>query len=227
MVTTYTQGSRQMKKLLLAAAFASAQLLAASAAEAVTFNFTSSFSPGQNDNDGLSFSGTTANVPQFDLNNVGNFKFVDNFLKIESTDTRDPTSSGNQTSDNFSLSFNFTSPSIENPSVDGTGTEKVFGYVLFGIWDVVTGVSGSVHFDPKSVTFDNGAILKIALSDAFFQNNDNPNQTLYVDATFTLEKGALIATPLPAALPLFAAGLGGMGMLSWRRKRKLATLAAA
>ena len=28
------------------------------------------------------------------------------------------------------------------------------------------------------------------------------------------------ATPLPAALPLFAGGLGGLGLLGWRRKRK-------
>jgi hypothetical protein len=34
------------------------------------------------------------------------------------------------------------------------------------------------------------------------------------------------ATPLPAALPLFAGGLGGLGLLGWRRKRKAAALAA-
>jgi hypothetical protein len=28
------------------------------------------------------------------------------------------------------------------------------------------------------------------------------------------------ATPLPAALPLFASGLGALGLLGWRRKRK-------
>jgi hypothetical protein len=28
------------------------------------------------------------------------------------------------------------------------------------------------------------------------------------------------ATPLPAALPLFASGLGAMGLIGWRRKRK-------
>jgi hypothetical protein len=28
------------------------------------------------------------------------------------------------------------------------------------------------------------------------------------------------AAPLPAALPLFATGLGGLGLLGWRRKRK-------
>jgi hypothetical protein len=29
-----------------------------------------------------------------------------------------------------------------------------------------------------------------------------------------------LATPLPAALPLFAGGLGVIGLLQWRRKRK-------
>jgi uncharacterized protein len=34
------------------------------------------------------------------------------------------------------------------------------------------------------------------------------------------------ATPLPAALPLFATGLGAMGLFGWRKKRKPAPLAA-
>jgi hypothetical protein len=34
------------------------------------------------------------------------------------------------------------------------------------------------------------------------------------------------ATPLPAALPLFAGGLGVMGLFGWRRERKAAALAA-
>jgi hypothetical protein len=34
------------------------------------------------------------------------------------------------------------------------------------------------------------------------------------------------ATPLPAALPLFASGLGALGLLGWRRKRKNVALAA-
>ena len=35
------------------------------------------------------------------------------------------------------------------------------------------------------------------------------------------------ATPLPAALPMFATGLGGLGLLGWRRKRKNAAALAA
>jgi hypothetical protein len=32
--------------------------------------------------------------------------------------------------------------------------------------------------------------------------------------------GEVSSTPLPAALPLFATGLGGLGLLGWRRRRK-------
>jgi hypothetical protein len=34
-------------------------------------------------------------------------------------------------------------------------------------------------------------------------------------------------TPLPAALPLFASGLGALGLFGWRRKRKGAATSAA
>ena len=34
-----------------------------------------------------------------------------------------------------------------------------------------------------------------------------------------------VVTPLPAALPLFATGLGGLGLLGWRRKRKAQAVA--
>jgi hypothetical protein len=37
--------------------------------------------------------------------------------------------------------------------------------------------------------------------------------------------GDVLATPLPAALPLFATGLGAMGLLGWRRNRKAKAVA--
>jgi hypothetical protein len=36
----------------------------------------------------------------------------------------------------------------------------------------------------------------------------------------TFVETSTTATPLPAALPLFATGLGALGLLGWRRKRK-------
>jgi hypothetical protein len=38
---------------------------------------------------------------------------------------------------------------------------------------------------------------------------------------------ASATTPLPATLPLFATGLGALGLLGWRRKRKAVAIAAA
>jgi hypothetical protein len=37
---------------------------------------------------------------------------------------------------------------------------------------------------------------------------------------FGTETGTVNPTPLPAALPLFATGIGGLGLLGWRKKRK-------
>jgi hypothetical protein len=55
----------------------------------------------------------------------------------------------------------------------------------------------------------------------------------YIDPHFTVPDGYTLLlsdgvdngvgftqTPIPAALPLFATGLGALGLLGWRRKRK-------
>ena len=61
---------------------------------------------------------------------------------------------------------------------------------------------------------------------SYFNNYDSfPNSNDYYNTgsnTFELSfaSTSLAATPLPAALPLFASGLGALGLLGWRRKRK-------
>jgi hypothetical protein len=45
--------------------------------------------------------------------------------------------------------------------------------------------------------------------------------------TVDFSVGGPVATPLPACLPLFASGLGALGLLGWRKKRKNAAAMAA
>jgi hypothetical protein len=56
----------------------------------------------------------------------------------------------------------------------------------------------------------------------------NFEHVIYTTGTNQLGvEGAISATPLPAALPLFASGFGAIGLLSWRRKQKAAATIAA
>jgi hypothetical protein len=60
-------------------------------------------------------------------------------------------------------------------------------------------------------------------------NGDSPD-TLYFSDGINAETdglfGAIAPTPIPATLPLFATGLGGLGLLGWRRKRKAQAVAS-
>jgi hypothetical protein len=54
----------------------------------------------------------------------------------------------------------------------------------------------------------------------------DPDNAAYADlSTKIMNLDAVLVTPLPAALPLFASGLGAIGFLGWRRKRKNARAA--
>ena len=55
---------------------------------------------------------------------------------------------------------------------------------------------------------------------------NNNGQTISAQADIQSITINTATTPLPAALPLFASGLGALGLLGWRRKRKAAALAA-
>jgi hypothetical protein len=74
-----------------------------------------------------------------------------------------------------------------------------------------------------SITGLGGTFDYILRSSGIASCNSEAGCSLLAGAGFTLTPGAVTPTvPLPGALPLFATGLGALGLLGWRRKRKLA-----
>jgi hypothetical protein len=72
-----------------------------------------------------------------------------------------------------------------------------------------------------------GESFSLNLSSVSFNASENPFDALAADgfvvASLNEFQAAFLVstpTPLPAALPLFATGIGGLGLLGWSRKRK-------
>jgi hypothetical protein len=99
------------------------------------------------------------------------------------------------------------------------------------------GLAGGLTSNPcvftgSTCTTSVGQDIALALANAdfssgtFFLPAGTDTITAILYGTISPGNGAFLvatATPLPAALPLFATGLGGLGLLGWRRKRKQAT----
>jgi hypothetical protein len=139
----------------------------------------------------------------------------------------------NQPSVGASFSFTYTSPTfinsdLSNVTLDSCSTSDP-AYVCaqanfrpaadfggLGVYDFIEFLYNNASDNSPS----GSANLLFALG-AFGSVGSYPVQpfSFSLDAVLTVSQ---VATPLPAALPLFATGLGAMGLLGWRRKRKTA-----
>jgi hypothetical protein len=94
-----------------------------------------------------------------------------------------------------------------------------------GTGDVTTGASGTYRLDEQDFvlnsSFASQDLVEIIITNSGGTNGDSVPILLGVTAA------DISSTPLPAALPLFGAGLGALGLLGWRRKRKNAAALAA
>ncbi|MGH6683860.1 MAG: PEP-CTERM sorting domain-containing protein [Pseudolabrys sp.] len=123
--------------------------------------------------------------------------------------------SGQWTTDNQGRDILLNSVSTGNSIAFGSGPDNY----SFNSWHPFT-ISGG--FLPGLNTLD--FLINNSSVDCGGDCSVNPT-ALRVEMTATASESSR-ATPLPAALPLFASGLGAMGFIGWRRKRKTAARAA-
>ncbi len=138
-----------------------------------------------------------ANIVSFDVTLTG----IGTTHITKATNIRSPFIGGSAlTATLGGLFFNFSGTGFFNIQTTGVGASQ---------W-VMCGSTGSTC-TPLNNWFVNGGGSSGVLND--------------VVGTFEVAIGPgdpAAATPLPAALPLFAAGLGVLGLLGWRKKRKAA-----
>ncbi len=79
----------------------------------------------------------------------------------------------------------------------------------------------------NSATWNNATLASLGLTPGTYiwtWTNPIPAAPIFAATTantFTIQIGSAPVVPLPATLPLFATGLGALGLLGWRRKKKL------
>ena len=106
-----------------------------------------------------------------------------------------------------------------------TGVATLFdsAHGPFGSGDPTSGTTGFFLLNGVAVSFNNANTnaLNVTGTTFTFAEDGSGDPQFYVSAM----EWTVAATPLPATLPLFATGLGAMGLLGWRKKQK-AQLAA-
>lgn len=129
----------------------------------------------------------------------------------------------------FSLAgFNPSTASISGQwSSDNAGIEILLNGVDTGNLGNPYGSPGSYSYEHwVSFVINSGFLAGLNTLDFIVQNGNGADDQFGPTALRVEMIGSAIATPLPAALPLFASGLGALGLLGWRRKRKNAALVA-
>jgi hypothetical protein len=130
----------------------------------------------------------------------------------------------------YSGSGEFTSSSVSSPflitGISGSISDSnVNGGALSAITSIDTSYFGPDNLlsfpttpfvDFSGISFDTASLAYNLFSTAGLYGVQRGNFVSEVSLIVTEEA----VTPLPAALPLFATGLGGLGLLGWRRKRK-------
>jgi hypothetical protein len=199
----------KMQKLLAAAAMVF--LTSAGAASAASITVDGSYT--------VSYTSTHGSTPTItdDLGNSGSFSesltqgttytTPTNFLEVAPAGSSGLCSTCTATG-TINVTFSFTEPS----GIIGTATASANYSATYNPNHNLESDFVDWTSSPLVVDFTDGAVLHIDLANASDWN-------MYPQISFDLTQDPT-ATPLPAALPLFAGGLGILGFAgSWRRRR--------
>jgi len=118
--------------------------------------------------------------------------------------------------DAFGIVYNFVPNSYVELGASVSASTNLVNYL--GVTSAPNGTLG--HFDTSGSTGNARSYFCIAHCNPSTGFVNNLNLAPNVSIGITLVRNSVEATPIPAALPLFASGLGGLGLLGWRRKRK-------
>ena len=162
----------------------------------------------------LTSLGDTLNT-QFDILAVGGI--TDNFVDGQTI---------NLNSLSFTAGINATVPKdytysiVENITINGGAPHQLTIPFNLSISysDTLTILGTTISF------LDGGSLWQVAVNELTLPPNPGGTITGWLTAQLT---DPVPQTPLPAALPLFASGLGAMGLVGWWRKRKDKRTAAA
>jgi hypothetical protein len=123
---------------------------------------------------------------------------------------------GLSTGQTYALSFNYWGDNRPGQSY------SLLVYVNGILVDTINDTDGAPGSNPTGtiVTINGLTTVGGNLTLLFAQASGSQASPIFDDVQIS-------ATPLPAALPLFASGLGALGLLGWRRKRKAQAARAA
>ena len=123
-------------------------------------------------------------------------------------------------------------PGLSNGTLTGT-VDIINGSITS--YDLNANVDLGFHFTTNDSTanglklehpaFPNFSAFLDLAAGTYQAGDSDPHDPIGKWTFVPLDVPVTVAAPLPAALPLFATGLGALGLLGWRRKRKTAAAA--